>query len=467
MAGRWRRTCSWATPPRRAARTPSASSRRCGASARRAWRATCSPRCRMGRPSRRSPSAFAGRAIDASSPWGATGRSARSASGLLESGRAERWRWPCSRRARRTTRDGASASTPARRAREKPRGAVAGRETRLDAGKMVTSGHSAWFFDSAGWGISARVLRARNEDRALVDEHAPLLKALYRDHLVYAGALHARLSRVVRAWTTRSPRRSRPRALDGQRFVLDGLTDLIVKGTRVYGGAWVLDRTSRHDDGLFEMVPFRGKLDWMSKAIVDLDGNPVTEELLNAVGVEHSHPSASRARPSTHVGPGGAAPAAQIDGEESPARSGDGDHRGRAAGDPARGAVVTARRRVAVHHRADAVGAREAHGVDVLDVLLAVAHPGADADPVMTSLHQPSMVAMRVFVPWHVSVIDCPSCWHSSWSAGVSPWCRRAAPRWRPPSRTLGWGGEEPHATPVRTITSTGARTRPVASRNP
>jgi diacylglycerol kinase family enzyme len=107
---------------------------------------------------------------------------------------------------------------------------------------------------------------------------------------------------------------------EGPRFVLDGLTDLVVKGTRVYGGAWVFDRTSRHDDGLFEMVPFRGKLDWMSKAIVDLDGNPLTEEMLNAVGVEHSHPFRfARATVKLTWPSGGAAPAAQLDGEELPA----------------------------------------------------------------------------------------------------------------------------------------------------
>jgi diacylglycerol kinase family enzyme len=196
---------------------------------------------------------------------------------------------------------------------------VSGRETRLDAGKMVTPGRSAWFFDSAGWGISARVLRARNEDRALIDEHAPLLKALYRDHLVYAGALMRVFleSTVVDDTFTAV---IEAEGADGQRFVLEGLTDLIVKGTRVYGGAWVFDRTSRHDDGLFEMVPFRGKLDWMSKAIVDLDGNPVTEELLNAVGIEHSHPFRfSRATIQLTWAEGGAAPAAQIDGEEYPA----------------------------------------------------------------------------------------------------------------------------------------------------
>jgi diacylglycerol kinase family enzyme len=193
---------------------------------------------------------------------------------------------------------------------------VAARETRLDAGRMTTPGGAAWFFDSAGWGISARVLRARNEDRALVDEHAPLLKPLYRDHVVYAGAL---LRVFLESYAVDDAFTAEVEA-DGRRVTLDGLTDLIVKNTRVYGGAWVFDRTSRHDDGLFEVVPFRGKLDWTSKAIVDLDGNPITEEMLNAIGVEHSHPfRAARLSLRLRWPAGGAAPAAQIDGEEHPA----------------------------------------------------------------------------------------------------------------------------------------------------
>jgi diacylglycerol kinase family enzyme len=192
---------------------------------------------------------------------------------------------------------------------------LAGRQTRLDAGKITTPGGTAWFFDSAGWGISARVLRARNEDRAIV-EQTPVLKSFYRDHLVYAGAL---LRVFLESYVVRDAFRATIDA-DGRHVVLDGLTDLIVKGTRVYGGAWVFDRTSHHDDGLFEVVPFRGKLDWTSKAIVDLDGNPITEEMLNAIGVEHSHPFRA-ARLTVHLEwpAGGAAPAAQIDGEEYPA----------------------------------------------------------------------------------------------------------------------------------------------------
>ena len=195
---------------------------------------------------------------------------------------------------------------------------LAKNETRLDAGKIHTfrahdsSEKQAYFFDSAGWGLSARVLALRNEDRRLVEGLGPL-KEIYRDELVYAGAF---LKTFLDSYVV-NDKLSVKMVADNEPIELDGLTDLIVKATRVYAGAWVFDRTSRHDDGLFEVVPFRGKRDWASKAIVDLDGNPLTEEMLNAVGVEHSKPfRASKLSMELREPESGAKLAAQIDGEE-------------------------------------------------------------------------------------------------------------------------------------------------------
>jgi diacylglycerol kinase family enzyme len=196
---------------------------------------------------------------------------------------------------------------------------LAAKETRLDAGKIEipaeNSVQTAWFFDSAGWGISARVLRERNIEREVISR-IPVLRDVYRDQLVYAGVL----LRVFLDSYAMNDKFDVEVTADDQTFELTGLTDLIVKGTRVYGGAWVFDKHAAHDDGKFEIVPFRGKRDWTSKAIVDLDGNPVSEEVLNAIGVEHSKPvSASRIAFKFRVWEGTAPFAAQIDGEELPA----------------------------------------------------------------------------------------------------------------------------------------------------
>ena len=189
----------------------------------------------------------------------------------------------------------------------------AGHTTRLDAGVVQVGSVKAHFFDSAGWGLSARTLAQRNADRKAVDELGGPLKAIYRDHAVYVGAFVKTFleSFVVDATFDVSG------ALDGQPFELTDLTDLIISNTRIYAGAWVLDKTSRSNDGAFELVPFRGKLDWASKAIVDLDGNPITEEMLNAVGVEHSKPFRASCMEMTFRPHSDLAPlAAQIDGEE-------------------------------------------------------------------------------------------------------------------------------------------------------
>ncbi|HVH46219.1 MAG TPA: diacylglycerol kinase family protein [Labilithrix sp.] len=192
-------------------------------------------------------------------------------------------------------------------------------ETRLDVGVFRSGDQSEpdYFFDSAGWGLSARVLAQRNKDRAVVETLGPL-KELYRDHAVYAGAF---LKTFLESYVIDDKLRVEA-VLDGKSVVLDGLTDLVVKNTRVYAGAWVLDRTSRHDDGAFELVFFRGKRDWTSKAIVDLDGNPVTEAMLNEIGIEHSQPLRASTMELTIFDPPGGAPlATQLDGEEWPAHS--------------------------------------------------------------------------------------------------------------------------------------------------
>ncbi len=192
-----------------------------------------------------------------------------------------------------------------------------GKETRLDAGLLRSSEDDAGalFFDSAGWGLSARVLATRNRDRDVVAKLGPV-KELYRDHAVYAGAF---LKTFVDSYVVDDKLRAVGH-LDGVAVDLGGLTDLIVKNTRVYAGAWVFDASARHDDGLFEVVPFAGKRDWASKAILDLEGNPLTEAALNEIGVSHSrHFRASRITLELFPPPGGAPLAAQIDGEEWPA----------------------------------------------------------------------------------------------------------------------------------------------------
>ena len=194
----------------------------------------------------------------------------------------------------------------------------AAHETRLDVGIYRDGGESGpadYFFDSCGWGLSARVLAQRNKDRALVETLGPL-KELYRDQAVYAGAF---LKTFLESFVVEDKFRV-VAILDGQRVELAGLSDLIVKNTRIYAGAWVFDETSRHDDGIFELVPFVGKNDWLSKAIRDLEFVPLSENLLENLGLEHSKTLHASVMDLELFEPaGGAALATQLDGEEWPA----------------------------------------------------------------------------------------------------------------------------------------------------
>jgi len=198
---------------------------------------------------------------------------------------------------------------------------VAGRETRLDAGRLQGFDDAGvcvaddLFFDSAGWGISPRVLAVRNEDRKLISG-VPVLRDLWRDQLVYVGALF----RTFLASYVDDDKFDATVEADERTVLYPGLTDLIIKGTRIYGGAWVFDHESRPDDGKFEVVPFTGKRDWISKAIIHLDESGAVKEGLESMGLSHSEGLSARViEVSLRPAAGGLPLKAQIDGEEFPA----------------------------------------------------------------------------------------------------------------------------------------------------
>lgn len=196
-----------------------------------------------------------------------------------------------------------------------------GHETKLDAGRVQALDELGmlvkedWFFDSAGWGISPRVLALRNEDRRAIED-IPLLREVYRDQLVYAGAM---LRTFLESYVEDDKFDVEVTA-DGHKLVWTGLSDMIVKGTRVYGGLWVLDPNARHDDGRFEVAPFAGRRDWVSKAMVHLDESGTVDEALQEIGVGHSKGVSASSIVFAFRRSEGALPlAAQIDGEEFPA----------------------------------------------------------------------------------------------------------------------------------------------------
>jgi diacylglycerol kinase family enzyme len=193
---------------------------------------------------------------------------------------------------------------------------LAGHTVPLDAGhvyaydlvdKLVAED---WFFDSLGWGISARILRMRNEDRRLVGD-VPILRELYRDQLVYAGAI---LQAFLASYVEEQKFEAEVDTPAGPIF-LDGMTDLVIKNTRIYAGAWILDPTSSPEDGEMELVPFRGRNEWIARAVVHLDGVPIPvplDQLAELSPIVRS----SRFTVRVNDRPMGQPVEAQLDGEE-------------------------------------------------------------------------------------------------------------------------------------------------------
>ena len=193
---------------------------------------------------------------------------------------------------------------------------AAGQTAPLDAGRVSAFDHldqllaQDWFFDSLGWGISARVLRLRNEDRRLV-AGVPLLRELYRDHVVYAGAL---LQAFLASYIEEQKFEAEV-VMPDRTVYLENLTDLIVKNTRMYAGAWVFDTTGSPEDGEMELVPFRGRNEWIARAVVNLEGVPLPlpfEEMAELSPVYRARVFDIR----IHDRPMGQPVEAQLDGEE-------------------------------------------------------------------------------------------------------------------------------------------------------
>jgi len=199
---------------------------------------------------------------------------------------------------------------------------AAGLETRLDAGRLISSDERgrelarAAFFDSVGLGIGAAVIAARNVDRAHA-QRAGWLERIYRDELVYGGAL----LRTLAGARPDDGRFFATITLDDEPPTRMRLAELLVRGTRVYAGGWVVDPRSQHDDGLFEVIPFPTRAGWVARAAAGLCVGPLVR---GGFAMPNAPPGTRRARRigvEIHVAEGGAPPPGQMDGEELPRAS--------------------------------------------------------------------------------------------------------------------------------------------------
>ncbi len=194
-----------------------------------------------------------------------------------------------------------------------------GRVAAIDAGRIEVATrdervlHRDLFFDSASVGFGAAALITRNRDRDAVGK-IPLLGLVYRDMLVYAGAVARKFLESYVA----DVKFDLEAIIDGRPYHFDSLLDVIIKNTRVFGGEWVLDPDARSDDGLFELFPIAGRRDLTTKLFASLRHLPIDGDTVRSLGIEHSEPISGRRFVLTVTQPGKEGfPAAQIDGEET------------------------------------------------------------------------------------------------------------------------------------------------------
>jgi diacylglycerol kinase family enzyme len=167
------------------------------------------------------------------------------------------------------------------------------------------------FFDSAGFGMQPAILVGRNRDRELVAK-VPILGAVYRDQAVYVGAT---VREYLRSYVEPATFVAELVA-DGVESRLEGLTDLIVKATPVYGGVWIPARAGEPDDGRFDLVPLQGRTDMLAKLVRDLKDSPVDPEAIDWLGLTYEGGSSAAEFDIELYGPTGGPVPSQIDGEE-------------------------------------------------------------------------------------------------------------------------------------------------------
>jgi diacylglycerol kinase family enzyme len=195
---------------------------------------------------------------------------------------------------------------------------AAGAALSIDVGMITISGETPapqrdLFFDSFSVGLGAATLATRNRDRELVGK-IPGLGIVYRNNLVYAGAL---LQRWLESYVV-DIKFDVSATIDGSPYRFADVLDIIVKNTRIFGGEWVLDPRAEADDGVFELIPVTGRRDFTQKLLSTFRASPISEGDLRNLGFDLAPPVPGRKFELTiHVD--GARPAAQIDGETIPA----------------------------------------------------------------------------------------------------------------------------------------------------
>ncbi len=145
------------------------------------------------------------------------------------------------------------------------------------------------FYDSLGFGLSASILAQRNRDLEKT-RSVPVLKHMYRDHVVYVRAALQELAVSL----VSGDRFTAEVRVDETVHQLTNLTDLLVKNTLIFAGDWIVDVDARHDDGMVEIATFRGIGDWTSRVIVNHKKFPLKKDAMERIGISPPTPLRGR-----------------------------------------------------------------------------------------------------------------------------------------------------------------------------
>lgn len=144
-----------------------------------------------------------------------------------------------------------------------------GADFRLDLGRI----EDRWMVDGFSIGVDPAVLEERNVEREKA-KRSPLLRSILRDYNLYAYAFlrvplrHKNVA--ARVWLDDDPPLEVPH-----------LTNLIVNNVRVYAGEFVFEPDSRANDGLLDVILFRGWHEYLSKFIVAARISPINPKVLD------------------------------------------------------------------------------------------------------------------------------------------------------------------------------------------
>ena len=185
-----------------------------------------------------------------------------------------------------------------------------GRVSRMSADGNALS--SELWFDNIGFGMAPAILSRRNRDRKRVGQ-IPVLRELYRDQVVYAGAI---LGETLRSYVEPVHFDALISVDGADEVTVSRVTDVLINNTAMYGGEWVPARGAVADDGLLDLSTLQGRREMAVKLVADHKYVSYWEPDLKSLGIKLSQNFQGKSFGITLLQPRGGDIPSQIDGEE-------------------------------------------------------------------------------------------------------------------------------------------------------